>query len=127
MPDFREYARILDGEHVIAEANGLMSREQVVLERGEFIESGTVMAMITATKRWTPLDPAGADDGRRRARGVLFQKRRARPDADTRRGVVHVRHCDLNGKKLIWPAGLSEANRKIQEGYLAEEHVLVGY
>lgn len=127
MPDYREYNRVLDGEHVIDELPGNMSREQVMLLRGPFIESGTVMAMITATKLWTPFDPAGPDDGRRRARGVMFHKRRARLNADTRRGVVHVRTCDMNGKKLTWPAGLSEADRKIQEGYLAEEHVLVGY
>ena len=33
----------------------------------------------------------------------------------------------MNGKKLTWPAGLSEAARKVQEGYLAEEGLLVRY
>ena len=127
MPEFREFQRVLDGEHIIAEHNGTMSREQVMLLRGDRVQSGTVMAMVTATKLWTPLDPAGPDDGRRRARGVLFHKRDARPAADTRRAVVHLRDTDVNGKKIIWPAGLSEADRKTQEGYLAEERVLVRY
>lgn len=222
MPDFREFQRILDGEHVIAEANGTMSREQVMLLRGGFIESGTVMGRIlrggvsvvaaahagnvgngtfaaaptadagapagryqlrieaaaanggligvydpdgvrlgdvgvgvaydgpinftlndgavdfvvgdgfdvtvgyAAANLWTPLDPAGVD-GRERAAGIMFHKRRELLGADTRRGVVHLRDCDVNGKKIIWPAGMTEAARKTQEGYLAEAGVLVRY
>lgn len=217
MPDFMELTRILDGEHVIEEANGLMSREQILLLRGPVILPGTVLGLINegaqsvvgangagmdgdsvfaaaptadpdapagvyrfffadadtmdvtgpegfkgvaelgaafdgpvnftrnagatphvvgdfftvtvsyaARNLWAALDEDG-NDGRERAKGVLFARRKPLLTADTRRAVAHVRDCDLNGKKLIWPAGISEMNRKKQEGYLAEAGVLVRY
>ena len=217
MPYFMEITRIQDGEHVQAEANGLMSREQVLFLRGPELVPGTVMGFINegaqsvvgangagmvgnstfaaaptadadapagiyrglfldadtvqlngpggleavvqlgvayngpvnftrnagatphaagdfftitvsyaARNLWAPLDLAGVD-GRERAKGVLFAGRKALTTADTRRGVVHVRQCDLNGKKLFWPAGITEDQRKAQEAYLAETDVLVRY
>lgn len=217
MPFFKEFERILDGEHVIAEANGLMSREQILLLRGGAIKPGTVLGLINegavtvtgangagmvgnstftvaptadadapaglyravfldadtfevrgpngfaqvgqlgqafdgpvnftrtagATPHtpgdvftvdvsyavrnlWAPLDLAG-NDGREIARGVLFAGRPERTGADTRRAVAHVRHCDFNGKKLTWPAGITENQRKAQEANLALTEALVRY
>lgn len=122
----RSYTRILDAEHVINEANGTMSREQVLLYRGALLLPGTVMGMITASKLWTPLNLAAAD-GSQNAAGVLRDRRRALTTADTRRGVVHVRSADLNGKKLTWPAGITVLQRKAAEAQLAATNVLVRY
>lgn len=214
---FMEWTRYLDGEHVIEELPGLMSREQVLLLRGAAINPGTVMGFINegaqsvtpangagmvgnstftvaatadadapagryrglfldadtiqingpggyegiaqlgdafngpvnftrtagATPHvagdffnidvsyavrnlWAPLDLLGVD-GRESAKGVLFAGRPALVGADTRRAVVHVRTCDMNGKKLIWPAGITVDQRKAQEALLAQTGVLVGY
>jgi hypothetical protein len=122
----RTFTRILDAEHVINEANGTMSREQVLLLRGAAVVPGTVMGMITTSKLWTPLNLA-ASDGSQNAAGVLRDGRPALTGADTRRAVLHVRHADLNGKKLTWPAGITTNQRKAAEAQLAATNVLVRY
>jgi hypothetical protein len=115
-----------DGDFVITEANGTMSREQIVLLRGARIEAGTVLGKITASGLWTPHDPAAAD-GSQNAAGVLRDMRPALTTADTRRGVIMARNCDLNGKKLIWKAGITVNQRKAAEAQLAATAVLVRY
>ncbi|MES2903261.1 MAG: head decoration protein [Pseudomonadota bacterium] len=120
------YKRILDGEHVITEANGSMSREQILLYRGAKIAPGTVLGMITASKLWKPLDLA-AVDGSQTAAGILRDGRRELTTADTRRAVANVRDTDVNGKKLIWPAGITVNQRKAAEVQLAGTNVLVRY
>jgi hypothetical protein len=213
----KDLTRIQDGEHVQAEANGLMSREQILLLRGAAILPGTVLGFISegaqtvtganvapivgnstftvgptgdadapageyralfldadtyevrgpngfvkvgqlgaafdgpvnftrtagatphaagdaftvtvsyaARNLWAPLDLAGVD-GRETAKGVLWAGRHELTTADTRRAVAHVRDCDLNGKKLTWPAGITDDQRKAQEANLAQQNVLVRY
>lgn len=122
----KTFTRILDGEHVINEANGTMSREQILLLRGAAILPGTVLAKITVSGLWTPLNLAGAD-GSQNAAGVLRDGRDGLAGADTRRAVAHVRNCDLNGKKLIWPAGITTIQRKAAEAQLAATGTLVRY
>lgn len=122
----KTFTQIMDGDFVIKEANGTMSREQILLLRGARIESGTVLGKITASGLWKPLDLA-AVDGSAVAAGVLRNMRDALAGADTRRSVAMVRNCDLNGKKLIWPAGITVNQRKTAEGQLGSTAVLVRY
>lgn len=122
----KTFTQILDGDFVITEANGTMSREQVLLLRGAKIEAGTVLGKITASGLYAPLDLAAAD-GSEDAVAVLRDKRDALAGADTRRGVVMARNCDLNGKKLIWPAGITVNQRKAAEAQLAATAILVRY
>lgn len=120
------YRRALDREHVITEANGTISREQILLFRGAKIEPGTVLGMITASKLWKPLDLA-AVDGSQNAAGILLDRRPALTTADTRRAVANVRHTDVNGKKLVWPAGITVPQQKAAEAQLGALNVLVRY
>lgn len=120
------YNRRLDREHVITEANGTMSREQVLLLRGAAVDPGTVMGMVTVSKLWKPLDLA-AVDGSQNAAGILLDGREALAGADTRRAVLNVRDTDVNGKKLIWPAGITVNQTKAAEAQLAATNVLVRY
>ncbi len=121
----KTFSRNLNNDYVITEANGTMSREQILLKGGARIEAGTVLAKITASGLWTPLNVAGAD-GSEVARGILRDMRDALV-ADTRRAVAHVRDCDVNGKKLTWPAGITVNQRKAAEAQLATTGVLVRY
>jgi hypothetical protein len=117
---------VFDNDFVITEANGTISREQVLLGRGPRIEAGTVLGMVTTSRLFVPLNPAGTD-GSQNAVGALRNRRAARLNADTRRSVAIVRHADFNGKKLIWPAGITVNQRKAYEAQLAANSVLVRY
>lgn len=75
---------------------------------------------------WKPLDLA-AVDGSQNAAGILRDMRDALTGADTRRAVAYVRSCDVNGKKLIWPAGITVNQRKAAEAQLGSTGVLVRY
>lgn len=120
----KTYSRNLDREALISEANGTMSREQVMLYRGAKIAPNTVMAMITASKLWVPLNLAGAD-GSQTAAGVLLDGRNANTTADTRRAVVVVRDADFNGKKLVWPAGITGPQKTTALAQLGATNILV--
>jgi hypothetical protein len=122
----KTYIPNYDGDFVITEANGTMSREQVLLLRGVRVEAGTVLGKVTASGLYAPLNLA-AVDGSQNAAAVLRDHRDALAGADTRRGVVMVRNCDLNGKKLIWPSGITVNQRKAAEAQLAATSVLVRY
>lgn len=122
----KTYKQVLDNDFIIAEANGTMSREQILLLRGAKISSGTVMGKITASGLWKPLDLA-AVDGSQNAAGVLMYRRDALTGADTRRSVAIVRNADVNGKALTWPAGITVNQRKAAEAQLAATAVLVRY
>jgi hypothetical protein len=86
----------------------------------------TITVSYAAKNLWAPLDLAGVD-GRETAAGVLYAGRKALTTADTRRAVAHVRSCDFNGKKLTWPVGITENQRKAQEAILAKTFALVRY
>jgi hypothetical protein len=105
----KTYARILDGEHVIEEANGLMSREQILLEASATpYLAGTILAKRTAganAGQWTKFNPAGAD-GAATAKGVLFARRPA--STGTQRAVAHVRDSDINIHKVTWGAAATD-------------------
>lgn len=120
----KTYTRNLDREALISEANGTMSREQVLFYRGPKLEPNTVMGMITASKLWKPLDLA-ASDGSEVAKGVLLDGRGANTTADTRRGVVVVRDADFNGKKLVWPTGITTNQKNTAIAQLGAANVLV--
>lgn len=122
----KTYAKKFDGDFVITEANGTMSREQVLLFRGARLEPGTVLGKITASGLYAPLNIAAAD-GSQNAAAVLRDGRDALTGADTRRAVVMARSCDLNGNKLVWPAGITVTQRKAAEAQLGATAVLVRY
>lgn len=122
----KTFTQVMNNDFVIAEANGTMSREQILLYRGARIEAGTVLGKRTADGLWAPLNVAAAD-GTQTAAGILRDARDALAGADTRRAVAIVRNADVNGKKLIWPAGITVNQRKTAEGQLGSTAVLVRY
>jgi hypothetical protein len=96
----RTFTRILDGEHVIQEANHVMSREQVLLAANTIdYLPGTAMGQNTTTKQWGPWNP-NATDGTQNCRGFLFLGRKL--STGTQPGVVHCNNCVINGKKVTW-------------------------
>lgn len=125
MPQVRTFTRILDGEHVIGEADRLMSRDQVLLAASAtFTRPGTILGQVTATKQFKPLDTA-ANDGTQTPAAILWAGRPA--STGTRRAVVHTRHCRVNGKKLTYPAGSNGAAVTAINDALLTKGIQVGY
>lgn len=110
MADIRTFNRVLDGEHVISEAQGRRSRESIILMASAApYPPGTVLGKVTATGHYGVHDPA-AVDGREAAAGVLFLGKPAAA-ASTQKAVAHVRDCELNVNKVAWIDGISAPNK----------------
>lgn len=86
------------GEHLVSEANGTRSREEVtVAQTGTAIVSGTVMGKVTATGKYKAYSNA-ASDGTEVAAGVLYTNLPAfTGDA---KAVLHVRDCEVAAVSL---------------------------
>ena len=114
------------GEHVISEANGRASRDEITLAAqivGFVIQPGTVMGKVTATGHYVPHAPAAAD-GSQNADGISFSRVEFEKNA-TRRGVNHSRDSEVNGKKLVWAAGITGPQKTAAITALAAKGVLV--
>lgn len=86
------------GEFLIAEGNGSISREKVVVASGEgALVPGTVLGKVTASGKYAAYDNAAAD-GTETAAGILYAAVDATSaDADA---VVIVRHAEVDGSLL---------------------------
>jgi hypothetical protein len=114
-------------EHVISEANGRQSREQIVLSSpGADILAGTVLGKITATGEYVPL-AIGAATGAETAAAIQCVTEIALSPVGDIRTSAHVRDCEVNGWKLQWPAGILDADKATAEAELAENGILVRY
>ena len=109
------------GEHIVSEANGTLSREQGVLITGQNLVAGAVLGQITASGKYTELDPAGAD-GSEVAAGVLYAATDA-TDAD-QDCVVNVRNCEVAADALTWPTGITGPEQTQAETELAAADII---
>jgi hypothetical protein len=91
---------IHQGEHMISEANGMRSRDQVtVLIAGAVAyRSGTVLGKVTASGKYVKYDNA-ASDGSQTATGVLLTPLLDGVNGDYK-AVMHARDCEVIGAKL---------------------------
>lgn len=90
-----------------------ISRERVTVLAGagadRVLEMGTVIAKVTASGKFVQLNPAGAD-GSQTAWGILAEKVTA-PDGVDAKGIALARLVAVRSAKVIWPAGISDANK----------------
>lgn len=96
------------GEHILSEANGTRSREQIVIAAGAgVLEAGTVLGKVTSSQKHVPYDPA-ATNGAETAAGILYAGVDA-TSADVA-AVAHVRDCEVAESLLtgIDAAGITE-------------------
>lgn len=114
-------------EHIISEANGRLSREQIVLDApAADVDAGTVLGKVTASGQYRPLDLTAAT-GEEAAAAILNAKEIALdPAADIRSGAL-VRDCEVNGHKLIWPDGITDNEKAAAEAELATAGIIVRY
>lgn len=131
MAKTKTFSTVRDEEHVISEANGRLSREQVILSSAsgaadtKFL-AGLVLGKVTASGEYEPLD-LGAATGEEAAAAVLNATEiMPTPAADIRTGVM-ARDCELNGHKLVWPAGITDNQKATAEAQLAAAGIIVRY
>lgn len=111
------------GDLLKYEAPNLYSREAVTVAAGQNLALGTVLGEKTADGKFHALDPA-ATDGTEVAAAVLAVDTDAtlidRDDA-----VVVARHAIVARGALIWPAGITAAQKAAAEAQLAALGILV--
>ena len=86
-------------EFLLAEANGTLSREQVVFAATtDIIPAGTVVAQLSTTgNKWVPYDSEG-DNAADVAKGILYAELPV--STGDQPATVLVRHCEVSGEHL---------------------------
>ncbi len=108
------------GEFIVSEGNGRISREVITITGGNF-DAGTVLGKITASGKFTNLTPA-ANDGSQNAAAILFDNARAAA-ADVK-GVVVARMAEVKAAELVWPAGITDAQKAAALASLAAVNII---
>lgn len=108
-------------EYLINEMEGDIARDTVTLIAGQNLKAGTVLGLITASGKYTQHAPA-AVDGSQNAVAILYADVNAVADTKC---VAHTRLCEVNGKIIIWPTGISAPNKVLGIASLATKNILV--
>lgn len=120
MPSIREPNNL--GDLLKYEAPNLYSRETATLSAGHSLTLGTVVA-FDASGYLVPLDPI-ANDSAAVASGILAADcdalLMARDDA-----LVIVRHAVVSPVALIWPDGITDAQKTLATRQLAERGIVL--
>lgn len=95
------------GEFLLAEANGTLSREEVVIASGRSLVAGTVLGKLTSGGKYVAYNNALVD-GSQTAVGILYESVDA-TSADAV-GVMLARHAEVRSASLtgIDAAGIVE-------------------
>ena len=111
------------GDLLKYEAPNLYSREQATVAAGQNLPLGAVVGRVTATGKLAALDPS-ATDGTEVAAGVLCNA----VDAtliDREDAILIARHAIVARGALIWPTGLTAAQRTAAIAQLEARGILV--
>ncbi|MCY1298939.1 Bacteriophage lambda head decoration protein D [compost metagenome] len=108
------------GDFVLSEANGTLSRENIVIDVGVLVP-GTVLGKITATGKYVALAPA-AEDGSEDAAAVLYDH--ADATASDAKAVGMVRLAELRADLLVWPSGITTEQKTAALLALAGSHIV---
>jgi len=111
------------GDLLKYEAPNLYSRERATVAAGQNLPLGAVVGRVTATSKLKALDPA-AGDGSEVAVGVLALD----VDAtliDREDAILIARHAIVARGALIWPAGVTTAQRAAAIAQLEARGIVV--
>ncbi|WP_299071985.1 head decoration protein (plasmid) [Vibrio cyclitrophicus] len=108
------------GSHILTEISGL-SRDDAQLSGGKYL-TATVLGEVTASKELVQLAPA-ASDGSEVAAAILF--RGVDASAETKSGVVNARLTAVRASSLVWPDGITDAEKTAAIKQLKANHIIV--
>ncbi len=111
------------GDLLKYEAPNLYSRDQVTVAAGQVLALGAVVGVITASSKVKVVDPS-ATDGSEVAAGVLLQAVDANL-ADRDDGLIVARHAIVADHALVWPTGITVAEKKSAVAQLKALGILV--
>jgi len=111
------------GDLLKYEAPNLYSRDQVTVAAGQVLALGAVVGVITASAKVKVVDPS-ATDGSEVAAGVLIQAVDANL-ADRDDGLIVARHAIVADHALVWPTGITVAEKKSASAQLKALGILV--
>jgi len=111
------------GDLLKYEAANLYSRDQVTVLAGQNLALGAVAGIITATGKVKRIDPS-ATDGSQVAAGVIIQSIDATA-GDTPDGLLIARHAIVADHALVWPSGITTAEKTAAIGQLKNLGILV--
>ena len=111
------------GDLLKYEAPNLYSRDQITVAAGQVLALGAVVGVITASSKVKVVDPS-ATDGSEVAAGVLIQAVDANL-ADRDDGLIAARHAIVADHALVWPTGITVAEKKSAIAQLKALGVLV--
>ncbi|MDO3530843.1 head decoration protein [Ralstonia pseudosolanacearum] len=97
------------GDLLKYEAPNLYSRDRVTVAAGQTLELGAVVGAVTATSKVKRFDPS-ATDGSQVPAGVLLADCDASL-ADRNDGLIVARHAIVADRALVWPAGITGAEK----------------
>jgi hypothetical protein len=101
------------GDLLKYEAPNLYSREQLPVAPGQILALGAVIGITTSTGKAKAVDPS-ATDGSQFAAGVLLQAVDASGATSTNApvvGITVVRHAMVADHALVWPTGITAAEK----------------
>ncbi|EIA5325184.1 head decoration protein [Vibrio parahaemolyticus] len=108
------------GSHILSEVGGL-SRDDALLSGGNYL-TATVLGEVTASGELVQLNPAGSD-GSEVAAAILY--RAVDASAATKKGVVNARLTAVRASSLVWPDGITEAEKTAAIKQLKANHIIV--
>jgi hypothetical protein len=111
------------GDLLKYEAPNLYSRDQITVLAGQNLALGAVAGIITATGKVKKLDPS-ATDGSQVAAGVIIQPIDATA-GDTPDGLLIARHAIVADHALVWPSGITTAEKTAAVSQLKSLGILV--
>ena len=111
------------GDLLKYEAPNLYSRDQITVAAGQVLALGAVVGVITASSKVKVVDPS-ASDGSEVAAGVLIQAVDANL-ADRDDGLIVARHAIVADHALVWPTGITVAEKKSASAQLKALGILV--
>jgi len=109
-------------DYILTEGNGSISRDNVIFVQGGEYGPAVVLGQITANEKFKPLDVT-ANDGSQIAAAINY----ARVDATNSdvEGVISARESELIGPQLIWPDGITDAQKTTAISQLQSRTLIV--
>lgn len=107
---------------LISEANGTLSRDEVVIAPSQTLEAGQVLARNSNTGYFVKLNPSG-DNGTNVAVGILCAP--IATDTAVAKATIISRYAEVDSKYLVWPDGITDNQKATAISQLATRGIIL--